>query len=441
MTAVTLVRVVAGLGAVVATAGLVALRTGLLGPPAVASPDDLVPALVAIGLLCVLGLVRRDRPTAAWLATIGAIAIVTIDLAAHARVVALRVDDPTWTWLAIGICLAALLGTATSAAYAATRPPLPRPWAAIAGGIGVFAITVGSVWAVANAPDPAVAVAGASPLGSLRLVTRSFLVVVPLLTAAGLIGDALPAARRARQRAAGARASAGSIRDTGAQLAAWSRAFADEVAPGRSRARRAVLDERSRVARDLHADVVPVVRQALAEAERGVPADRLALTLRRALAEVEAVGAAQNPIQLEVGGLVPALEWLAERTEERSDVVVTVEVAEPLGGRDGRLPPDVAAAAFRVARLALDNVVRHAPSSSATVRVAETGEALELDIADDGPGASPGALAAAVTNGRRGVADMTTEAAACGAELRVGRAPHGTGTVVHFSWSGPGANR
>jgi signal transduction histidine kinase len=384
--------------------------------------------LIAAALLCVVALARPDHPTIAWLATIGAAAVVTVDLATYARSVRDVVSADAWRWLAIGVSLSALLGAGSAAGYAATRRRLPGRWVAVAGVGGAVAVAAAALWAVANPSDGAV-LGVASPLGSLGLVTRTFLVVTVALTTIGLIGDALPAADRATRRVALTRAAG----NPEAGLGAWVRAFGDELAPGRTRARRAILDERSRIARDLHADVVPGLRRALAEAERDAPPDRLATTLRDVLAEVEALGTAQHSIQLEIDGLVPALAWLAERTEERSNVSVTLDIAEPAVGAVGAPPPDVAAAAFRVANLALDNVVRHAPGGRASVSVRAEASAVDLAVCDDGPGIAVDARSAA-TNGRRGLADMAAEASACGATAEVGPGPGGVGTLVTFSW-------
>ena len=217
---------------------------------------------------------------------------------------------------------------------------------------------------------------------------------------------------------------------------AWLRAFLDESAPGRTRAHRAALSERSRIARDLHADVVPAVRRALAEAERDGSVEHLAASLRDVLHEVDALVGSEHAIQLEFGGIVPALEWLAERVEERSTVRVTMNVEEWPEGRPGQPPMEVAAAAFRVAGLALENVIRHAPGSQATVHIRVGPERVHLVIADDGPGLPAEIERTAATAGHRGLADMVAEASGSDASLHVDRG--GTvdvpGTTVTFDW-------
>jgi len=169
--------------------------------------------------------------------------------------------------------------------------------------------------------------------------------------------------------------------------------------------------------------------------------ERLAADLRSAVDEVESLLAARRSIVLEEMGLVAGLEWLAERVEDRSTVRVEIEVGGSDGegaadsGNDGvarRLPRDVERAAFRVAQLALDNVVRHAPGSMARIAVEVQPASVELLIEDDGHG-PPANEDAAARSGRRGIADMRAEARACGGVLRISPRPtHGTAVV--FRW-------
>ncbi|HET9347175.1 MAG TPA: hypothetical protein VFO05_15900 [Candidatus Limnocylindrales bacterium] len=412
-----------------------ALRFGIVGPGSrIVAQDDVLPVLIAVALLCVIGLTRQEHRTVAWLATIGAAFVVTVDIATYAREVMPFVDPVTWVWLSIAVSLAAALAVASAAGYAFSRPRLR------AGRLGVEATLVAAllitgiaVWAIANPDVAAFDGRVAAGLGSLGLVTRAFLVLTPLFAAVGVVGDLLPAAERAGRRVALTHRGGSARRE---RAGVWLRAFVDELAPGRSRARWAAVTERTRIARDIHADVVPGLRQALADAERGVPADRLAASLRDVLADVEAVGTAAHPIQLEIGGLVSALEWLAERVQRRSGIAVTLEVADPPadGAEAGEPPRDVSSAAFRVAVLALSNVAYHAPQSRSAMRVRSEPGCVELSIVDDGPGIRDDALAAARATGRRGMADMAAEAAACGAIVEVGPGPGDVGTAVSFAW-------
>jgi len=426
---VTRALTVAALGAVAMTVVLAGVRLGIFGPVPIAASDKLVPLLIATGCLCVIGLARTAHRTVAWLATIGAAFVVTLDLVLYARQLRLEVSEDAWRWLGIAVSISALLAIGSAAAYAATRPRLRGRWVAAEGIAAVGAVSVVAGWAVTN-PTDTTFVAG-SPLGSLGMVTRLFVLITGVFTAVGVLGDFLPAVDRARYRVD---ATHGRTAPRGERAGAWVRAFVDELSPGRRRARRAALAERSRVARDIHADVVPGLRKALAEAERGAPPDLLAASLRDVLADVEAVGAVQHPIQLEIGGLVAALEWLVERVQDRSDVTIALNVADPSPEATGEPPLEIGAAAFRIAALALDNVVRHAPGRDVVVDVDAASAAVDLSVCDDGAGIGEGALAASRASGRRGIADMATEADACGGVVDIAPGRNGVGTCVRFSW-------
>jgi signal transduction histidine kinase len=205
--------------------------------------------------------------------------------------------------------------------------------------------------------------------------------------------------------------------------------------------RRAVDVERSRIATELHAEVIPVVRRALREAEDGGSPERFALALRDVLAEVDALVTDRQSITLEAFGLLPAIEWLAERTEDRSDVRVRIDVTEitdagsvDVDDRRGRPPRPVETAAFRIAQLALENVVRHAPNASAIIELSAAARRVRLIISDDGPGIAADAGQVAAASGRRGLIDMRAAALDCGASLVTAVAPGGRGTVVRFAW-------
>ena len=303
---------VAAIGVVAMTVVLAVLRLGIFGPVAVPPSDGLVPLLIATGCLCVIGLTRSAHRTAAWLATVAAAFVVTLDLASYARLVRPEVSEDAWRWLGIAVSLSALLAVGSAAAYAATRPRLRRRWLAAEGVAAVGAVSLVAGWAVTN-PTDTTFVAG-SALGSLGMVTRSFIVITAAFTAIGLIGDALPAVDRARHRV---EVTHGRAAPRGERAGAWVRAFVDELSPGRRRARRAALAERSRVARDIHADVVPGLRKALAEAERGASADLLAASLRDVLADVEAVGRSSTRSSSRSAGSCP--RWNGSSNGSRTD--------------------------------------------------------------------------------------------------------------------------
>lgn len=410
-----------------ATIGLARAAVG----GAAASPDAALPFLIAAGALCIAGLTARRQPTVAWLAIIVALATITIDLAALGRQQRPLLPAEAWQWLAIAIAVSAIASTTAAAAFAADPAHRLAPWVVPLAAIAVLAVFAISIWALAT-PDASSPIGGGSMLGDLGMVTRTFLVLTVGLTSLGVIVGLRPAAQRATRRLA---ITGAARRETDGELRyarAWLETFADELSPGRERARRAAGAERARLARDLHAVVVPDLRRAIREAERAGSVERLAGPLRDALEQVEAMMESRDTIGLDIGGLVPALESLAERTEERSDVRVTIDVLDDADPGTGTPPREVEAAALRVATLALDNVVRHAPGASVRLSVTRGAGCVRLAIDDDGPGLSvqdDGALPKG-----RGLADMATEAARCGAMLRSSPGDGGTGLRIAFDW-------
>ena len=78
-------------------------------------------------------------------------------------------------------------------------------------------------------------------------------------------------------------------------------------------------------------------------------------------------------------------------------------------------------AAFRILQEALTNVIRHAGTSTAMVRVVHDGEMLLLEVEDDGRGLPPNGGAGLGT----GIQGMRERAAALGGAVEAGPRPGG----------------
>jgi len=294
--------------------------------------------------------------------------------------------------------------------------------AAILVGVGLVATFVASFSAVLDAGVPVAQPSAAGQLSPLRLAIRLGLLTIAGGFLVGLGSDLGPPARRAFDRW-----RADPSRPADRRLWRFVELLADELLPGRDAdRRRAVEAERARLAADLHALVLPELRRAAATAEAaGLPSD-VQVDLRRALEDVEQLMHERQSIVLEQFGLVAALEWLAERTEERSRLRVELELDGEVPDRPGAVEPAVARAAFRIALLALDNVVRHAGASAATLRLSAGSASLRLEVVDDGR-----APAEPDTRNGRGIADMRAAAAATGGTVAVS---FGSGARVLASW-------
>lgn len=96
-----------------------------------------------------------------------------------------------------------------------------------------------------------------------------------------------------------------------------------------------------------------------------------------------------HPPVLQSYGLAAALRWLAERIRKQTGLEVEAagEIIEP------RLPLVTAASLFRIAREALNNVIKHAQATRAWLRLESTPQQVILTIEDNGKGFDPQAIA------------------------------------------------
>jgi signal transduction histidine kinase len=255
------------------------------------------------------------------------------------------------------------------------------------------------------------------------------LVMAPIVVAFGIaVGDRLVDA--VAEAEADAQASGGIVASRYLAVAGV------EFAGGRASVRAAAAEaERERLASDLHAEVLPVLARTSAEAAATGPAE-LADHLRALEVEVRSLLDQRRHVILEEFGLVPALEWLAERAQEQGRCPVEIAVDEAT--TDERPARQVERAAFRVAQLAVDNAVRHARPSAICIGVLARSDRVCVSVADDGSG-----IAAATSDSASGyragagagygLVDMQRQAAQVRGQVRV-TSPGSTGTVVRFDW-------
>ena len=207
---------------------------------------------------------------------------------------------------------------------------------------------------------------------------------------------------------------------------------------------RAALEERQRLARDLHDSVTQSLYSVtlLAEvARRRAQAGDAAATLeqinrlgelsQQCLREMRLLVYELRPAMVEEVGLIGALRQRLEAVEQRSGVSVQL-VADD----DRHIPPGVQNELFRVAEEALNNALKHAHASRLTVRLHTTAEQIELEIADNGRGFDP---VAASGNGGQGLANMRERMARLGGCFVIDTAP-GRETTIRV-WLGLPDNR
>jgi signal transduction histidine kinase len=186
----------------------------------------------------------------------------------------------------------------------------------------------------------------------------------------------------------------------------------------------AVVEERRRVARELHdglAQELSFIRHQsrdLLEHGGAMPAaERLAAAADRALAESRfAIAELAGPAH---ESLLASLGAAARIVAERSGASVRVS------GADIEVPSDRQEALTRVVREAVANAVRHGGARHVALEVYDTGE-LVVSIRDDGCGFDP---RAGVRPDAFGLVSMRERVAAIGGSLAVRSAP-GQGTTV-----------
>jgi signal transduction histidine kinase len=218
-----------------------------------------------------------------------------------------------------------------------------------------------------------------------------------------------------------------------------------EAAEG-ERAARAVMDERLRIARELHdvighsISLITIQSEAAARSARSnpdaVPAFLTAISAasRQALAEMRGVLAVLRPdatVLLTTGQLSPqpGLEQVGELVASlRAGGLETRIEAESM-----HLPPGIALAVYRIVQESLTNVLKHAGAGAkAGVTIIRSGATIRVSVHDDGAGPSgrtPGSA--------HGIVGMRERVAAYGGTLRTGARPGG-GFEVEASIPVPG---
>jgi len=201
---------------------------------------------------------------------------------------------------------------------------------------------------------------------------------------------------------------------------------------------KAITEERSRLARELHDSVTQSLHSAtlLAEAGQRLAGSgdterargymiRVGEISQQALKEMRLLVYELRPLALRNVGLEGALQQRLEAVERRSGIEVQLSIEEGL-----ELPRTIEEELFRIAMEALNNALKHANPTRVTVtlRKEETREVpcIELSIVDDGVGFDPEMKDG---DGGLGLVSMRERIEKLGGDLTVLSAP-GAGTQV-----------
>ncbi|UPK36333.1 HAMP domain-containing protein [Bradyrhizobium sp. 186] len=153
-------------------------------------------------------------------------------------------------------------------------------------------------------------------------------------------------------------------------------------------------DERRDLARELHDELGPLLfgirAGAIALIEASLPAGNLGNSAQQVMQSVETLQQTNRrildrlrPLYIEELGLETSVQTLLRNFRKQAPhISLTATIDPALNGIDGPLSQTV----YRLIQEALTNVLRHAGASNADVQAAIAGDALVIEISDDGGG-------------------------------------------------------
>ncbi|MCK5794551.1 MAG: GAF domain-containing sensor histidine kinase [Anaerolineales bacterium] len=193
----------------------------------------------------------------------------------------------------------------------------------------------------------------------------------------------------------------------------------------------AVVEERNRLARELHDSVTQALYGITLHAEaafrqldaRNIPLaneqlEELRSTAQEALREMRLLIFELRPSVVEMQGLIPALRARLEAVEERAGMNVEINVDENL-----ELSDRIQDGLYRIAQEALNNALKHAKANQIILNLTGTMSRVKMEIMDDGVGFKP---------------DESVEGGGLGLDGIIERAELLNGELTLDSWPGRG---
>jgi signal transduction histidine kinase len=199
-------------------------------------------------------------------------------------------------------------------------------------------------------------------------------------------------------------------------------------------AREAVVEERARIARELHDAIAHNVSMMVVQAgaERRVLGEERSST-REVLETVEQIGRGALTEMRRLVGMLrssgeeplapqPGLADLERLVGQVREAGLPVDLQ--IEGARRELPVGLDLSAYRIVQEALTNALKHAGQARATVSVRYRDDSLELEVVDDGAGATT-----RVASGGHGLVGMRERVALYGGRFEAGRRASGGFTV------------
>ncbi len=194
------------------------------------------------------------------------------------------------------------------------------------------------------------------------------------------------------------------------------------------RARRAILEEKARIARDLHDVVAHHMSMVVVQAQTAPY--RVAGVSPAARAEFESIGASAREALNEVRGMLGVLRSDGQLPEHApqpvaADVVTVLDGARRAGvpiewtidGALTEIPDTVGLALYRIVQESLSNVSRHASGAAVTVTITVSAESVEVLVGNELATGTPEPESASSGSG---IAGMRARAEAFGGILVAG---------------------
>jgi signal transduction histidine kinase len=135
-----------------------------------------------------------------------------------------------------------------------------------------------------------------------------------------------------------------------------------------------------------------------------------------------------RPSMLDDFGLYPALSWLASRSREQNGMKISCNFNE---FDEGRYPPAIETAVFRIAQEALTNIARHSKAKHAELKLIINPDAILFEACDDGLGFDPEVVKE--NHFSSGLSGMQERARMADGQLNIQSSP-GKGTIIRATF-------
>ncbi|RYF68448.1 MAG: hypothetical protein EOO22_17720, partial [Comamonadaceae bacterium] len=192
----------------------------------------------------------------------------------------------------------------------------------------------------------------------------------------------------------------------------------------------AAAQERQLIMREIHDGLGSRLFTSLSRVERGdMDAAQIAEALRQCIADMrialDALAPDAQDFRTALGNFL--FRWQRQLGEAGMQTSWTIDVPDDAP----TLMPQASLQLLRIAQEALTNVLKHSGAAKVHVHLRQTGDALELEIVDDGRGAADGDRPPG-----RGIDNMQARAQQLGAQLALQGGPTGTRVALRVPATG-----